>query len=367
VGLRTITARRGRGSSLVLLALFLGASATGFGPPGLLDSSSGDRPVYAYQVPQARRSPPPTVAARSAVVIDEATGKTLFGRDEHQRLPMASTTKIMTALVAVERGQLDQMVTVDVDAADMPDSSVMGLRPGERLTLRDLLYGMLLPSGNDAAVAIARAVGGSEPAFVALMNRRAAELGLADTHFANPHGLDAPDHYTTAVDLAQIARVALRNPTIAQIVATKEKTIRGRDTYNLKNTNRLLTRSDVEGVKTGTTDLAGSCLVAAFRRNGHPVISVVLNTPDYAPDSLALADYSYSTYAWVRPVLPIGPFDLDPATGQARIALAAEPLVLPRWEAPLLRTIVDGQTARLAVGGETVGIAPLARIDQEAR
>jgi D-alanyl-D-alanine carboxypeptidase len=201
----------------------------------------------------------------------------------------------------------------------------------------DLLSGLLLPSGNDAALAIARAVSGGDEAFVALMNERAAELGLADTHFANPHGLDAPDHFSSAADLARLTRVALRNPILAQIVATQQKTVRGRIAYDLRNTNPLLGRPDVEGVKTGHTELAGACLVAAVRRGGHRVLVVVLASPDARAETLALADYAFSAYAWPDLSLPAGPFDLDPTTGQ-RAALSQRPaVVLPRWQVPYLR------------------------------
>ena len=347
----------------MVLVLALGIFATGFGPPALVESSDAADPLYAYQVPLAQRLAPPSVGARGAVVMDEATGQVLYGKDERRRLPMASTTKMMTALLALERGQLSQVVRVDVNAAEMPDSSTMGLTPGERLTLEDLLYGLLLPSGNDAAVAIARAIAGSEPAFVDLMNQRAAELGLADTHFANPHGLDAPDHYTSAADLARLARVALRNPTFAQIVATRHKAVRGRATYDLTNTNPLLGRPDVEGVKTGHTDQAGSCLVAAFRRDGHRVLTVVLNSPDYVADSLALPDYAFAAYAWPTLSLPDGPLDRDPATGSPSVTLGQQPpIVLPAWQLPLLRAELPAGAgeARFSVAGSPVVVVPLA-------
>src|SRR3990172_91439 len=176
----------------------------------------------------------------------------------------------MTALLALERGQLDRLVRVDVDASQLGYSSVMGLRPGEELTLEDLLYGLLLPSGNDAALAVAGHLGGSVARFVDLMNQRAAELGLVNTHFANPHGLDAPEHYSSAADLVRLARTAMANPTFAKIVSTRERTVRGKlATYELRNTNRLLgTYPGVDGVKTGSTDAAGQCLVAAAQRGG---------------------------------------------------------------------------------------------------
>jgi D-alanyl-D-alanine carboxypeptidase len=185
-------------------------------------------------------------------------------------------------------------VRVDVDSRTFVDSSLMGLLPGDTLTLLDLLYGMLLPSGNDAAAQVARTIAGSEQAFIPLMNARAQDLGLIDTHFVNPHGLDASQHYTSAVDLARLTRVALENPTFAKIVQTSARTIRGSRTYTVRNTNRLLPRDDVFGVKTGNTDAAGRCTVVLFRRGGREMIVVVLNSVDRDGVALRLADYAYS-------------------------------------------------------------------------
>ena len=346
---------------VTLVTLVIGAAATGFGPPGLLESSDAETPILGHQVPLARRMAAPTEASRAVVIVDDASGRVLYGDDEHVRLPMASTTKMMTALVALERGRLDQEIDVTIGAADLPGSSVMGLLVGDRLTLGDMLYGLLLPSGNDAALNIAWAIGGSEEGFVELMNQRAIALGLTDTHFVYSHGLDDPAHYSTAADLAQIARAALRNPTFARIVATKEHVVRGRlATYELENSNRLLGRADVEGVKTGTTDLAGSCLVSAFRRDGNRVIAVVLNASDIGRDEVAitLADYAFDAFTWARPTLAISPFDVPP--GAALPSIPGDPRVaLPAWQAPLLRTVVRGDQAIFLVGEQVVGTAPL--------
>src|SRR5262245_36268666 len=165
----------------------------------------------------------PTITAPAAYLFDADTGMVYYSKNADQERPMASTTKVMTMLLAVERGNLDQVVTVGADAAALvrADSSYMGLSKGERLTLRDLLYGLVLPSGNDAAVAIADAIGGSVPQFVAMMNQRAVELGLTHTHYVTPHGLDAPGHYTCARDLAVLGAVAMQNATLRQITSVK--------------------------------------------------------------------------------------------------------------------------------------------------
>lgn len=347
---------------VAVLLLVLGLSATGFGPPGLVPSSSTQDPLQAYQVPAVQRMAAPPIGAAAAIVVDEQTGQVLFASDERRRLPMASTTKIMTALLALERGQPAQMVKPRITAADMPGSSLMGLVPGEQLPLSDLLYGLLLPSGNDAAIAIAEAVGGSEAGFVELMNRRAAELGLANTRFANPHGLDAPGHYTTAADLAQLTRIALRQRAFAEIVATREKTVQGKATYRLRNTNPVLGQPGVEGVKTGHTDLAGACLVTVVRRDGHRVVTVVLNSPDYGAESLTLAEHAFSGYVWTRLTLPDSPLERQLSAGVAPAAGIQAPVVpIPAWQQPYVRVHVlpEAREARLKVAGSTIATLPL--------
>ncbi len=235
--------------------------------------------------------PPPVVTARAAYVFDADLGFTYYGKSADTELPMASCTKIMTALLAVERGSLDQTVKVGADAAAFatPGNSYMGLSAGEQLPLRDLLYGLMLPSGNDAAMAIADAIGGSEQHFVALMNQRAQQLGLTHTHFANPHGLSAPGHYTTARDLAVLAGVAMKNPTLVQITSTAHYSIAATAThkaYELETGDDLLAgaRSPYPGaigVKPGFTGDAGYCQAFAAIRHGHLIVGVVLGEPSW--------------------------------------------------------------------------------------
>ena len=213
------------------------------------------------------------VNAQGAVVMDADTGEVLFEQNADARLPMASTTKIMTALVALGEGNLDRTYTVKAEYAQVEGSS-MYLREGETLTLRDTLYGLMLESGNDAAVAIAGECGGYG-SFVQKMNDKAAELGLTDTHFENPNGLPADGHYTTARELAKITAAALRDPVFRQIVATRTYTVGER---TLSNHNRLLSMYDgAIGVKTGYTRAAGRCLVSAAERNGRTLIAVTLH------------------------------------------------------------------------------------------
>lgn len=235
------------------------------------------------------------LSAAAAVTMDADTGETLFAENADSRLPMASTTKIMTALVALGEGDLDRVYTVKKQYAAVEGSS-MYLEEGEKLTLRDTLYGLLLSSGNDAAAAVAGECGG-EQAFVEKMNAKARELGLTDTHFENPSGLPSDGHYTTARELAKITAAALRDPVFRDIVSTKTCTVAGR---TLVNHNRLLSLyEDAIGVKTGFTRAAGRCLVSAAERNGRTVIAVTLNDPDDWNDHIALLDDAFSHYSEV--------------------------------------------------------------------
>jgi serine-type D-Ala-D-Ala carboxypeptidase (penicillin-binding protein 5/6) len=249
----------------------------------------------------------PAITAKAAFVYDADLGFVFYSKNGDLELPMASCTKIMTALLAVERGSLDQMVTIGADAAALaaPGNSYMGVSAGERLTLRDLLYGLMLPSGNDAAVAIADAIGGNLQHFVAMMNARAQQLGLVHTHFANPHGLDAPDHYTSARDLAVLAAVAMRNTTLVQITSTKHYDIPQTAThkaFSLVSGDDLIA-GDLSpypgaiGVKPGFTGDAGYCQAFAAVRRGHLIVGVVLGEPTWEiriTDMRALLDWGYA-------------------------------------------------------------------------
>ena len=243
-----------------------------------------------------------SLSAESAILIEADSGDVISEKNSHARLPMASTTKIMTAVVALEHVPTGRQVKIPSAACGVEGSSVY-LTPGETLTMEDLLYAMLLESANDAAAAIAIEVAGSVDAFADMMNEKAAELGLADTHFTNPHGLYDENHYTTAADLAMIAAYALKNETFSKIVSTYKHTIPLHDGEGVRvliNHNRLLKMSgDVIGVKTGFTKKSGRCLVSAAERNGVRVIAVTLNAPNDWNDHLAMLEEglgSYSSY-----------------------------------------------------------------------
>ena len=241
----------------------------------------------------------PSVSAQSAVLIEYESGRTVYEKEADLTLPMASTTKIMTALVALEEMSPDTVITVDASAVGTEGSSVY-LCAGERLTLEQLLYALLLESANDAAVAIAIGVAGSVKDFSDLMNKRARELGLTDTHFENPHGLDHKEHYTTARELARITRAALENELFRTIASTRKTTIPHTEVEGVRllvNHNKMLRMYEgCIGVKTGYTQRSGRCLVSAATRDGVTLIAVTLNAPNDWDDHTRMLDYGFSRF-----------------------------------------------------------------------
>jgi len=237
--------------------------------------------------------------AESAVIVDGESGAVLYAKNGHARLAQASTTKIMASIVAIENGRLTDRVTVDVDSNKLywaTESTVMGLMPGQNVSLETLLYGMMLSSGNDAAIAVAKHIAGSEARFVEMMNAKAKSLGLRDTQFKNPHGLDADGHYSSAYDLAVMARYGMQNPTFYSLSNTRHWNGDGFDLWNL---NKLLpVYPGADGVKPGFTDNAGRCLVGSAVRDNHRVFVTVLNSSDTTGDSRALLDYAFESFRW---------------------------------------------------------------------
>lgn len=243
----------------------------------------------------------PDIAAKAAIVVDQNSGRILFQKNIHEKLPMASTTKIMTLLLALEKGNLSDIVTVSKRASSVGGSSIW-LSPGEKIDLESLLYGLMLNSGNDAATAIAEHIGGNVDNFVKMMNEKANEIGAKDTNFVTPSGLDIgiDNHYTTAYDLALITKYAFKYKKFEQIVSTKEKTIpwEGHNWNRyLRNKNKMLwIYEGADGVKTGFTNKAGRCLVSSATRDGHRLISVVLNSGPMWDDSKKILDYAFLKY-----------------------------------------------------------------------
>lgn len=322
----------------LILIVLVSPLHLGFGPPKLIESDKGKMPIYPQGLRLFFQGRPPDMAGKAALVMDGATGKVVYQRNVHMRLAPASITKVMTAIVALEKGNLKDKV--EIKAQHLVEGSSMGLIPGDLVSLEDLLWGLLLPSGNDAALAIAEHVGGgSVNSFVKMMNEKVQELGLRNTQFVNPHGLDEDGHFSSAYDLAMMSRYALSNPVFAKMVSTQEITIRASRTFTLYNNNRLLGKSQwvpgVDGVKTGLTDNSGDSLVASATRNGHRVIVVVLGTHDRTGAAVTLIDYAFSQFIWVTLKPPLFPY-LDGSKGERRpVALVAPGTeMVPLWLAP---------------------------------
>jgi len=250
--------------------------------------------------------PAPPLLARAAVLYDATSGRVLYAHDPDLRLPMASTTKIMTALLAIKYGRLDDYVTASYAAATIGEST-MYLQQGERLRLRDLLYGLMLPSGNDAAIAIAEHVGGSVPGFVAMMNREAAALGMVNTRFVTPHGLDAPGHYTSARDMARLAVAAMQWPFFRQVVSTRYYNIPATATnvpHTLININQpLWWYPGISGLKPGTTGAAGRCAVEWDVRGGRSLVFVILGDVNLVTDVRDFFNWGFGDFShWYSPL-----------------------------------------------------------------
>ena len=236
----------------------------------------------------------PDLSAASAILVDADSGRILYEKDAHTRRLIASTTKLMTALVAAEAmDDLAEPVTITREDT-LTEGSSMYLKVGETVTLEALLYGLLLHSGNDAALAVARHCAGDVETFVDWMNQRAESLGMADSHFANPNGLNDDAHYSTAYDMALLAKACMDNETVSKIVGTRSITL---GTRSFTNHNKLLTLYEgCEGMKTGYTQMAGRTLVSCARRDGQLLLCVTLNDPDDWKDHAALFDYGFETY-----------------------------------------------------------------------
>ncbi|SFS91877.1 D-alanyl-D-alanine carboxypeptidase family protein [Marininema halotolerans] len=239
------------------------------------------------------------LSAHAAAVIDVSSNRILFEKEAQRRMRIASLTKIMTAIVAIENADVDQKVTVSPGAVGVEGSSIY-LKQGDQVPLHTLLYGLMLRSGNDAAVAIAESVGGSVPGFVYMMNEKAAYLGLKGTHFENPHGLDSDDHYSTAEDMARLTAYALKNPIFKEIVSTPLKTVPwpGEDWKRTwRNKNKMLRLyPGADGVKTGYTKLSKRTLVSSATRDGRQLVTVTLDASDDWHDSMQLLDYGFTHY-----------------------------------------------------------------------
>ena len=290
------------------------------------------------------------VSAQKAIVMDAQTGRVYFEKDADSRSLIASTTKIMTALVVCRQCNVLDRVQIPKEAVGIEGSS-MYLREGEVLTVQELLYGLMLHSGNDAAVALAIYCGGTVEGFVGLMNDQAQRLGLTNTHFENPHGLDSPEHYSTARDLAVLAAYAMEDPIFAKTVATK--TVRAGQ-RSLQNHNKLLWRLDgADGVKTGFTKASGRVLVSSATRNGRRVICVTINDGNDWVDHATLLENAFSRYT-LRQIVAEGDFigTVEVAGGQAQRVqlLADEDFAYP---------LAEGEETEIFLSGPGFAYAPV--------
>ncbi len=285
-------------------------------------------------MPLPAKAAPEGGTSSAAVVLETGTNRVLFESNPNAQMPMASTTKIMTALVALEHGNLDDKVVIPREAVGIEGSSIY-LKEGEVLTLEQLLYGLMLSSGNDVAVAVACHVGGSVEGFVDMMNTKAMEIGAENTRFTNPNGLHDDNHYTTAYDLALITSCALKNPEFQKICSTQYKEIPGPEgtPRTLKNKNKLLWQYEGgNGVKTGYTKAAGKCLVASAKREDMQVVCVVLNSSSMFIQSMALMDEAFECFDNV-PVLsegePLGTIPVEGANVDSVTICMDEEIRLP--------------------------------------
>ena len=296
--------------------------------------------------------PVQAVSAQRAIVMDAATGRVLYEKDADSRSLIASTTKIMTALIVCERCNVRDRVKIPKEAVGIEGSS-MYLREGEVLTVQELLYGLMLHSGNDAAVALAIWCGGTVEGFVELMNDKAHLLRLDSTHFANPNGLDHPEHYATARDLAVLAAYAMENPIFAQTVSTKSITVAGR---SLRNHNKLLWQVEgADGVKTGFTKAAGRILVSSACREGRRLIAVTINDPNDWLDHKALLEEGFSRFEMRQIVAAgdcLGIAEVPGGTENAVEILASEDFFYP---------LAKEETAEVVLPGTGFIYAPVAQ------
>lgn len=326
---------------LIIVALAV-LFTCGFGPPTLIDRDMA--PTHRLTVGQLRqiqrvRALPAEVTSQAVLVYDVDADQILLEHNADQALPPASLTKLMTALLILEESDLSAPVTIGPD--DIIGGSTMGLQVGERWTVEQLLWGLLVPSGNDASLALARHHSGQTHTFVQRMNLRAQELGLTATHFENPHGLDAAGHVSSAHDMLILTRLLWSNPLFRQMAGTASITLGGR---TLQSTNQLLGRfPGANGVKTGTTTLGGECLIASIEHDGHQLLIVVLGSQDRYADVRVIDDLYTRNYGWRAPAIGPRPTALDRLYDENgdRWFLAAEgeipDLFLPRWELGRLR------------------------------
>ncbi|MGF9904974.1 D-alanyl-D-alanine carboxypeptidase family protein [Brevibacillus porteri] len=312
---------------------------------------------------------PPSLSAEGAALIDVESGRILYSKNGTKKMRIASLTKTMTAIVAIEMGKLDAQVTVPPQAVGVEGSSIY-LKNGEKLTLEELLYGLMLRSGNDAAVTIATHIGGSVPGFTYLMNEKAVMIGMEHTNFTNPHGLDdSNQHYSTAEDMAKLSAYALHNPVFRQIVSTKVKDISWEGEQwdrRLLNKNKMLhLYNGADGVKTGYTKLAKRCLASSATRDGRQLATITLNASDDWNDSAKLMDWGFANYSLQelvkkgQEVKPDTPVTLEAGTHLVTTNAFQYPLQTAEAEAIQKRVVMGESTVTSKMNGQLAGFLQL--------
>ena len=313
------------------------------------------------------------ISAQKAILVDGNTGRVIYEKNADSQSLIASTTKIMTALVVCEQCNVLDRMRIPKEAVGIEGSS-MYLQEGEVLTLQDLLYGMMLHSGNDAATALAIYCGGTVEGFAELMNDKAQSLGMTGSHFVNPHGLDAPEHYSTAKDLAVLAREAMKNPIFAATVSAKSVSAANR---RLVNHNKLLWRVEgANGVKTGYTKAAGRILVSGAKRNGRQLIAVTIDAPNDWNDHTAMLEQGFSRYTQRQLIHKgdvLGTLDVAWGTNEKVTLVASEDFSWAMAQGEVISIVLPGNgfvyapisegqwagNAHILVDGETVGTVEL--------
>ncbi|MCP3763234.1 D-alanyl-D-alanine carboxypeptidase [Domibacillus sp. A3M-37] len=305
-----------------------------------------------------------SLSAQNAVLMDMESGRVLVQKDAHVRRPIASITKIMTALLAVESGQLKETVSISDRARQVEGSSIY-MEKGDKLTLEELVYGLMLRSGNDAATAISEYVGGSTEEFVVLMNEKAKKLGMRNTSFMNPHGLDDPAHYSTAYDMALLTAAAMKNETYRKIVSTSVYKTKSKPVRVWENKHRLVRNGGIiTGGKTGFTKISGRTLVTTAKENSMGVVAVTLNAPNDWLDHTSLFDYAFSSY---KQTVIVGktPFSVP---GEAESFYAKKqvryPMTSEEKKSAYLRIVLSSNkkgTAELWIGTEKKASTPVYR------
>ncbi len=343
----------------LLLLIVLATLSLGFGPPRLTDSDLAIKRLTPQQIALMRNDPVPEVTAAAVLLVNPTTGQVIYAQNEHARRAPASLTKLITALVAMERADLERRIHISEN--DLSVWTMIGLQENEIQPLRELLPVLLLPSDNAAAMAIARNVGGDVNVFVGWMNEWVENWGLQNTRFANPSGLDAEGNYTSAWDMARIALYAMQDPMLRSILSQPEMVSTNR---RLVNTNEMLRRyPGAVGVKTGTERQAGQCLITLVERRQGQALSVLLGSTDRYADATALTDYFYRNYAELTIDLPPSPINqyvdengdlrpmglVEPARFLARSWQMGDLTMVRRIENPTANPTPDEPIGRLEV------------------